>query len=99
MTNFQINNDDLASLMIYSFRYVLGRMSYAPSDWVGMYKYIYPKLDERNKELLYTRVKEELEQAFRIEEINPKSLGMDCDRQLWHDFYDYLLTLKEKKDA
>lgn len=99
MKEVKIDSYNCASLMLYSFRYVLGRMSYAPDDWVDMFKFLYPQLEDRDKDLLFERIKEELEQAFRIEEINPKSLGWDCDRQLWHDFYDYLLTLKEDYNA
>ena len=84
----KINIEDAATLLIFSFRYVLGRATYAPSLWVDMYHEIFPQLSEDQQRFLNDRLKSELEQAFHMEEISGHGLGMDCDSQLWHNFYD-----------
>ena len=90
----KINIDDAATLMLFSFRYVLGRATYAPSLWVDMYHTIFPQLSEDQQNHLNDRLKSELEQAIRLEEISGHGLGMDCDSQMWRNFYDEIT--KEK---
>ena len=86
----KINIDDASTLLLFSFRYVCGRATYAPGLWVDIYKYVSPQLSEQQQTFLKDRLKTELEQAFRYEEHDPDYLGWKCDRDLWHDFYNEL---------
>ena len=92
----KINIDDAATLLLFAFRYVLGRMTYAPGLWVDIYKYVSPQLSEQQQTFLKDRLKTELEQAFRYEEHDPDYLGWKCDRDLWHNFYND--CIKEASD-
>ena len=86
----KINIEDAATLLLFSFRYVKGRATYAPSLWVDIYRQVSPQLSEQQQQFLKERLKTELEQAFYIEKFQPGTLGMDCDSQLWHNFYNDL---------
>ena len=86
----KINIEDAATLLLFSFRYVRGRASYAPSLWVDMYHEIFPQLSEQQQTFLKERLKTELEQAIHIEETKGYGLGMSCDSQMWKAFYKEL---------
>lgn len=68
-----------------SFRYVLGRVSYAVSDWVDWCVAAWPTIPESERHI----IQRELEHAFeRDDDFRAKGaaylpLGMDCDRSEW----------------
>ena len=86
----KISPDNAATLMLFAFRYVLGRASYAPSLWVDLYHDIFPQLSEDQQKFLKDRLISELEQAFQLAEIRSSTVGMDCDDKMWHRFYEEL---------
>lgn len=92
----EISIDDAATLLLFSFRYVCGRATYAPGLWVDIYRYVFPQLSEQQQTFLKDRLKTELKEAFRLEELNHEHLGWDCDSKLWHDFYNNYI--KERSD-
>ena len=77
---------DLPDRMIHqSFRYCLGRMSYAVGDWCQWCRGNWQDIPENEKAI----IKRELEDAFemddraRAEDWSYKPLGMDMDRREW----------------
>ena len=72
----EINDSELSELLVYSFRYVLGRASYAPSNWTEIARK-HMRLLSRD---LITR---EIDSAEREEQ-----LGHKCDADMWTKFRD-----------
>ena len=78
---------DLPEHMIHqSFRYVLGRMSYAVSEWVDWCVQAWPEIPVSERAI----IQRELEAAFEHDDMLGKTarahfspLGSDCDRAQW----------------
>jgi len=60
-----------------SFRYVLGRASYAVSDWVDWAVAYWDEIPGEEKRIIVR----ELEEAF--DHRDPDHMGMECDRREW----------------
>lgn len=78
--------NDFEMIILFAFRYCLGRMTYAPSTFI-----IY---------MLSTNMINNITDTTRkimIQEIEEcKNLGMDCDIKLWNDYKEKLKHALEK---
>lgn len=74
--------DELGTLTICALRYCLGRTSYMPSLIVEATKANWILLTEKDKAI----IKKDISEA-----ITNKYLGMDCDKQMWKSFYQWIL--------
>ena len=80
-----MNDDQKTTLWLGSFRYYLGRMSYAVSDFCKLLISAWGTLPDRTKYL----IRRDLEEAFkRDDEARDDGreylpLGHDCDRAQW----------------
>lgn len=74
-----------SELVFWSFRYFLGRRSYAVSDFANRLAITFNLLDNQIKKL----IKDELDKAFeeddesRALKMNYRILGDDCHRKAW----------------
>ena len=90
MKNYNLTEDEMSILVIGSFRYHLGRMTYAVSEFVSLLEKLWPELDQNTRNVI-TR---DLESAFEKErhlieiykdntEKKNSPLGMEMDRIEW----------------
>lgn len=86
--------DDAKFLLIASFRYVLGRQSYAPGLYEDIFKKLYPQLPTGLQEFIVHRLQEELGVALKDEETTPGWLGHSYDVEFWKKFYNNLKQLE-----
>lgn len=99
MDTFKITQDDVESLLIYSFRYVLGRSSYAPSQYQDMFSSIFNQFSEERRKFLVELIKRELEDFFRIAGIRRDRNDSSFDNyavNVWNDFYDKIVKLDKE---
>ena len=79
---------DLNELLFYSFRYALGRKTYAVGDVC--------RILIENKDDLFklTRLKmcDEIYRALQTD-----NAGMDCDKRIWHQVLEEFEKIKDKK--
>jgi hypothetical protein len=89
----QINKLDhfnKSDLVFWAFRYMLGRQSYAVSDFAERLALSWNSLDKQVQQL----IKKELDKAFlkddetRALKCDYKTLGGDCDRNSWQKVKD-----------
>ncbi len=73
-----MRDDQLESLLVYSFRYALGRMTYAVND-VTM-------AIIQNKHVLHPHTKELIKKEIR-EAVENGEAGMECDVEEWSNVY------------
>lgn len=73
------------NILFFSFRYALGRMTYAPSTVIDNIKFNLDKIPSHEIEL-YIREIEEFE-----------NYGMDCDVKTWTSFLKFLKIELEKR--
>ena len=73
-------NDEFELVLSCALRYALGRMTYVPSDITGYIKPLLPYLTEPTIKVF----KRDIYEQSKYE----KGLGIDCDKQVWMDFYD-----------
>ena len=79
-----------SDLVFWSFRYMLGRQSYAVSDFAERLALSWDTLDKRIQRL----IQKELNEAFEKDDEDRalkrdyKSLGDDCDRRSWQKVKD-----------
>lgn len=73
-------NDEFELVLGCALRYALGRMTYVPSAITGYIKPLLPYLTEPTIKVF----KRDIYEQSKYE----KGLGMDCDKQVWMDFYD-----------
>jgi hypothetical protein len=82
-----MNDNQLTTLWVGSFRYYLGRQSYAVSDFCELLIQEWPTLPDRLKDLIV----KELDNAFLRDDQDRSAgqgilpLGMDCDRKQWEN--------------
>lgn len=75
-------------ILIYAFRYSLGRMTFAPIIVVDNIKANIDKISTGDIELYIREIKE------------CSNYGMDCDKDLWTNFLEYLkLELHKRKEV
>ena len=70
-------------MALWAFRYVLGRMTYAPSMVQEELKRIWSKLDSKTRETISRDLAEEIQRDAKIE---GGTLGSDFDRRGWIEF-------------
>ena len=71
-------------MIVYSFRYCLGRMTYAVSDFVEWAIENWDNIPSKEQFL----IAKELNEAFNSG--NPRALGMDMDKQQWQLLRDHI---------
>lgn len=77
----KIEEIDLMNLLIYSFRYAIGRQTYAVAqvaELIKEYKYFIPRF-----------AMEQMTADIRLA-IDTASAGMECDVAVWEDLYLFL---------
>lgn len=77
---------DLPEHMIHqSFRYVLGRMSYAVSEWVDWCVRAWPDIPESERAIIRRELDEAFMRAEYCDQIGAhfSPLGSECDREQW----------------
>lgn len=67
-------------ILIYAFRYSLGRMTFAPITVIDNIKANIDKISTGDIELYIKEIKE------------CSNYGMDCDKTVWNNFLKYLKT-------
>lgn len=91
MKNYQLPEADMSTLVIGSFRYHLGRMTYAVSEFVGILINLWPTLDENTKRVIERDLESEFEKEKKLQEMyssrgermSNSPLGMSIDRDEW----------------
>lgn len=78
--NQLIPNADQRDLLIYAFRYTLGRSTYAPHTVMSVLKRCWWKLSKGDRELYLREIREAQKQG---------SLGVDIDAKAWSDFAEW----------
>ena len=87
----QILKEDLWCLMLCSFRYSMGRMTYMPSAVRDMYKGYKKYLLPEQRLQIINEVKKELEICERCDTY----LGMDFDYKAWKNFVEEELKAEQ----
>ena len=85
MTDITITDDEFQDLVIYSTRYTIGRMTYAPSQSNELIRKYLPQIHNNTLSVLIRD----------IESHDPTMLGMDFDKKMWLGLLD---TLKNERD-
>lgn len=73
--NISLSPDDLNSLFIYSFRYCLGRTTYATQDFHDLVKKYLRFISKMEIKIIAKEIREYKEREGKI--------GHDCDDELW----------------
>lgn len=74
-----LTNEEINDLIVYAFRYCLGRRTYAVSTFVEIALKHWPAIQGRNRHLMQKEIREALASD---------SAGMDMDRQQWQRLLD-----------
>lgn len=74
------------NILIFAFRYALGRQTFAPSIVVENIQNNIHKLDNNIIDIMLKDIEE-----------HPFSLGMDCDRRTWANLVDFLNETKKSR--
>lgn len=85
-----------SNIYFYAFRYCLGRMTYAVSDFCRQATKVIAEIKTLDLELM----KKEITEAEQWDKENPDShgrLGMDCDRAEWLKFREVVRNELEKR--
>ena len=91
------NEDDAYLAYLSIFRYCFGRMTYMPSVCVYIFKMNAEYLTKRTLDQIDTEWIEEARRYERVYKDKPTSnYGMDCDRELWIAFHEWV---KEQRIA
>ena len=69
-----INEDEQRELIIYAFRYALGRMTYSVSTMVSIIDKNWEHLSKSDRELIQREIRFVLE---------GECIGMKCDKEQW----------------
>ena len=85
MTDITITPEEFQDLIIYSTRYTIGRMTYAPSQSNEIIRKYLPQIHSNTLGVLIND----------IEGHDPTMLGMDFDKKMWLALLD---TLKNERD-
>lgn len=77
------------NIIIFAFRYCIGRMSSAPGT-MAIYLYsVWKKLNEHTRDLIRREIREGLIQGEKIPVGMPHPLGMQCDIDTWKKVLEY----------
>ncbi len=76
------SQEDINLLIIYSFRYCLGRMTYCTHDFYDMAKKYLPIITNFSKKIMVKEIKEYKEKHGLI--------GQQCDDEIWMKVLDIL---------
>jgi hypothetical protein len=89
---FSLNPAEQQTLFLQSFRYALGRRTYAVQDTADTIKKFWPQLDPRTKLLIERDLTEAItnDQQARDAGIKHHPLGMDMDRETWLDLASFI---------
>lgn len=87
MTKTTITSKEFQGLIIYSARYVIGRMTYAPHEVGDIIKKHLDKVENGTLDVLINDI--EYQSQFDW------GLGADCDKKMWLALLD---TLKNERD-
>jgi len=79
-------------MALWAFRYALGRMTYCPSMVQEELRRIWPELSEEDRYCVVRDLGEEIERDCK----GLSSLGMDCDRKGWREFYEWAMEANKK---
>lgn len=71
----------LSTIIFYAFRYCLGRMTYAVSDFCEFAKDNIVEISDRDKELMKKEIKEAIKEG---------KAGMKMDVEQWEQLLKYL---------
>lgn len=85
-----------SEIYFYAFRYCLGRMTYAVSDFCRQATKEIAEIKTRDLELM----DKEITEAEQWDKANPDfhgRLGMDCDRAVWLKFRETIRQELEKR--
>jgi hypothetical protein len=85
MRNIKINNQDFDTLILYAFRYSLGRMSNAPSTMSRVLINCFPELKESTRVLIIEEINNALEYH---------NAGIPCDEKTWKECLEKLERIK-----
>ncbi len=77
------DRETLDSLVLFAFRYALGRMTYAPYEVIRAVKKHSDILSQNTKSLIVKEIKERVSQGM-------KGLGWDCDARAWIELVEFL---------
>lgn len=85
----QLSQDEIDSMMLYMFRYCLGRMSYSVSDCVDILSSHWDDISPNRQVMIESELKSLLIQDGKSREdgLNYLPMGMDCDRQRWSSMF------------
>lgn len=86
MTDITITAEEFQDLVIYSTRYTIGRMTYAPSQSNELIRKYLPQIHNNTLSVLIRD----------IESHDPTMLGMDFDKKMWLGLLD---ILKNERDG
>jgi hypothetical protein len=97
---FSLNPAEQQTLFLQSFRYALGRRTYAVQDTADTIKKFWPQLDPRTKLLIERELSEaiDLDQRSRSEGKTRHPLGMDMDRNSWQGLARFITKDGAKND-
>jgi len=73
-TTVEINTDELRALVIYSFRYAMGRQTYAVQEVVEALLKYWDHLEDRDQALIVKEISTEITRG---------NYGMDIDLKQW----------------
>lgn len=76
--------EDLFTFLLFSFRYCLGRMSYAVSLFERLFDRYIMHLESAHRKLIL----EELERELQLAKQSNRMLGMKCDHEIWQRLND-----------
>jgi hypothetical protein len=76
---------DELTIWVGACRYYMGRRTYAVSNFCGLLRREWPKLDERTKQIIRGDVEEGFERDNQARQSGHtfRPLGDDCDRAEW----------------
>ncbi len=87
MTKTTIGSKEFQGLIIYSARYTLGRMTYAPHEVGDIIKRYLGKVENGTLDVLINDIEHQSQFDW--------GLGDDCDKKMWLALLD---TLKNERD-
>ena len=79
MTDTPIKPHDLDTLVLYSVRYAIGRMTFAPTKMSDITRAYWRGMTDSGRANVHRDVRE----AVAADMVGDRSLGMDCDKRTW----------------
>ena len=91
MNDITITSKEFQGLIIYSARYVIGRMTYAPHEVGDIIKKHLDKVENGTLGVLINDIEHQSQFDW--------GLGADCDKQMWLALLDTLRNEREERKA